>query len=63
MEFQRVLVCEDCKKVNPSWRHADAYNSSKFCNICGCFCGTYDLSDYEIESLNQQHEKWLRKHK
>lgn len=62
-EVSEKLVCENCKKVNPDWRYANAFNSSKFCNICGCYCGTYFLTDQEIESLNERHEKWLRKHK
>lgn len=62
MEYLRVIVCDNCKKVDPSWHHANAFNSSKFCDICGCYCGTYKLTDGEIEHFNEQHEKWLKTH-
>lgn len=53
-EYQEVIVCDCCKKPYAKWHHANQYNSSKFCDICGSYCSTRTLANYEIKRLKMK---------
>ena len=56
----KVIVCDCCKKPNARWHYDNPFNSSKFCDICGSYCSTYDLGEDDIERLEERHKIWLR---
>lgn len=58
--MNNVIVCDCCKKPYASWHYDNPYNSSKFCNICGSYCSTYNLDEDEIERLEEKHNEWLK---
>lgn len=58
---EKYLICEGCYAIaDNNWRHANAFNSSKFCNICGTYCSEKTLYPDELKRLQEKHKKVVK---